>query len=61
MSMTVRRLIAELKKMPLDAKVVVADHDHDSEDAAEYNGPPSSVWLATPAMRKRGYGVVIHL
>ena len=60
MSMTVRRLIAALKKMPPDAKVAVADHDHDSE-AGQYNSSPFSVELATPAMRQRGFGVVIRL
>ena len=64
MSLTVRRLITALKKMPQDAKVVVADHDHDSEDAGQYNGSipgAYSISVASPAMRKRGFGVVIHL
>lgn len=63
MSMTVRDLIKALKKMPQDAKVVVADHDHDS-DSGQYNGSipsASSIDVATPQMLDRGYGVVIHL
>jgi hypothetical protein len=61
--MTVRRLITALKKMPQDAKVVIADHDHDSE-GGQYNGPipsPHSICVASREMKERGYGVVIHL
>lgn len=64
MSITVRRTDNSPKKMPQGAKVVVADHDHDSEDAGQYNGPipsPYSISVASPVMLKRGYGVVIHL
>jgi hypothetical protein len=49
--------------MPQNAKVVIADHDHDDE-SGQFNGPipgPSSIWLASPEVAKRGYGVVIHL
>lgn len=58
--MKVRQLIAALKKMPQDAKVVVCDHDQD-DDAGEYNGSPHAVWLASEAMREKGYEVVIRI
>ena len=63
MALIVRELIAALRKMPMDAKVVVADHDHDS-DGGQYNGSiptRNSVEVASPVMLERGYGVVIHL
>lgn len=63
MALTVRRLISALKKMPQDAKVVIADHDH-NDDIGEFNGPipgPSFIWRASRAIRQRGYDVVIHL
>ena len=58
--MTVRQLIAALRKMPANAKVVVCDHDQDDE-SGEYNGSPGCVTEASATMRERGYGVVIRL
>lgn len=56
--MTVRRLIAELKKMPPDAKVCFAAHDHDWS-AGEYDGVVSSVDRVPPKVRHHGCGVVL--
>lgn len=58
--MTVRQLIAALKKMPPNAEVAVCAHDQDDE-AGEFDGFAHSVIAASPAMRKRGAGVVIRL
>lgn len=60
-AITVRRLITQLKKMPQNATIVVADHDHDYEYDGEFNGPVRGAVRAPPAIRARGYGVVIHL
>ena len=60
MVMTVRKLIAELRKMPQTARVVVCAHDQDSE-SGEFDGSAKSVALAPPALKERGYGVVIHV
>lgn len=60
MSMTVRKLIAELRKMPQNATVVFAAHDQDSS-AGEYDGHVNGVDKATPqAKRHHGAGVVIR-
>lgn len=60
MAMTVRKLIAELKKMPATAKVAVCAHDQDPEQGL-FEGGANLVELAPPAMKERGYGVVITL
>lgn len=60
MSMTVRKLIAELRKMPATAKVCVCAHDQDPNDG-DYDGSVNGVEEAPPAMKDRGYGVVITL
>lgn len=60
MTMTVRRLITALKKMPPNALVAVAAHDQDDE-AGEYDGFVNGVHHASPAMREHGAGVVIRL
>lgn len=60
MSMTARQLINALRRMPPNGKVVVSDHDHDDE-SGQYNGSPRDVREATPAMKARGFDVVIHL
>lgn len=57
MSVTVRQLIAMLKKMPQDAVVGWQDHDH-SED--ELNARVRSVGEASDALKaSHGVGVVI--
>lgn len=56
--MTVRKMIALLKKMPQNAQVVVCDHDQDPE-RGEFSGVPNWVVEAPPAIKARGYGVVI--
>lgn len=56
--MTVRKLIAELKKMPLDA--VVGWQDHDQADD-ELNARVGSVWEAEEELRRsHGVGVVLR-
>lgn len=60
MSMTVRKLIAELRKMPATAKVCVCAHDQDPHDG-DYDGGVLSVIAAPQALKERGYGVVITL
>jgi hypothetical protein len=60
MSMTVRKLIALLKKMPPNGKVVVSDHDHDDQ-SGQFSGSPFTVREASDAMKARGYDVVIRL
>jgi hypothetical protein len=58
MSITVRRLITALKKLPPDAKVCWCDHDQDPE-SGELNGPVHHAEPAPPALRKLGYGAVL--
>lgn len=58
MGLTVRKLIAELKKMPPTAKVCWADHDHDYH-SGEFNGPVALVHSASEAIRERGFGVIL--
>jgi hypothetical protein len=60
MTLTVRKLISELRKMPQTAKVAVCAHDQDPEQG-EYDGGANRVELAPPAMKERGYGVIITL
>lgn len=56
--MTVRKLIAELKKLPPNARVCFAAHDQNPE-AGEFDGDVRSVDEAPPALQERGYGVVL--
>jgi hypothetical protein len=58
--MTVRKLIAELKKLPATAKVAVCAHDQDPA-VGEFDGAVWSVQDAPKALKERGYGVVIYL
>lgn len=58
--MRVAQLIARLRKMPSNAKVVVCAHDQNPE-AGEFDGIPSTVYEAPEALRARGYSVVIGL
>jgi len=60
MSMTVRKLIAELRKMPPTATVAVCAHDQDPHDG-DYDGGVRGVMAAPSAMKERGYGVIITL
>jgi len=58
--MTVRKLIAELRKMPSTALVAVSAHDQDPAQG-EHDGGVCAVEPAPQAMKDRGYGVVITL
>lgn len=58
MSMTVRRLITALKKMPPDAKIAICCHDQNPE-AGEFNGSPWKVERAPLMLKDRGLDVVI--
>ena len=58
MAITVQMLIAQLKKMPPRAKVCWCDHDHDY-DSGELNGPVRGVIEAPPAIKARGFGVIL--
>lgn len=58
MAMTVRQLIAELRKMPADAKVCFIAHDQDPE-RGEYDGAAHYVEEAPPALAERGFGAFI--
>jgi hypothetical protein len=58
--MTVRRLIAQLRKLPPNAKVAVCAHDQDPA-RGEFDGFVNSVSPAPDALRERGCGVVIQL
>jgi hypothetical protein len=60
MSMTVRKLIAELRKMPQTSKIVVCAHDHEPS-LGEYDGLICNIFEAPQAIKDRGYGVVITL
>jgi hypothetical protein len=60
MSMTVRALIAALKKLPPTAKIAVCAHDQSAEHG-EFDGFARYVELAPPALKDRGAGVVIQL
>lgn len=60
MAMTVRKLIAELKKMPATAQVAVCAHDQDPE-SGDFDGGVCRVDAAPKAMKERGYGVIIQL
>lgn len=60
MAMTVRRLITVLKKLPQNAQVCVCAHDQNPEQG-EFDGGVFSVDVAPPAIKERGYGVVIQL
>lgn len=60
MAMTVRKLIAELRKMPATATVAVCAHDQDP-GSGNFDGGVCSVDLAPKAMKDRGYGVIIQL
>jgi len=57
--LTVRQLIAKLKKMPPDALVVFCAHDQEPEQG-EYDGSVYAVDEAPPALRDRGYGVTLR-
>lgn len=58
MSLTVRQLIAQLKKMPPGAKVCVVAHDQNPE-AGEFDGAVRRVEEAPMAIRDRGYAVML--
>lgn len=58
--MTVRKLIAELRRMPQGAKVCVVAHDQNPE-VGEFDGPVQHVDEATDSLGKRGFGVMISL
>lgn len=58
MTMTVRRLINALKKMPPRAKVCFVAHDQNPDDG-EFDGAVSLVQEAPDAIKARGYEVVI--
>lgn len=60
MSMTVRKLIAELRKMPATAKVCVCAHDQDPA-SGNFDGGVNDVIAAPQVLKDRGYGVVITL
>ena len=55
---TVRRLIAQLKKLPPNAKVVFVDHDQDP-DSGEFNGAVTRAEVAPDSIKDRGYGVML--
>lgn len=60
MSLTVKQIIAALKKMPPNARVVFCAHDQHDE-IGEYDGFVSGVGEATPeAKRRHGAGVIIR-
>ena len=59
MSMTVKQMIAALRRMPPGARVVFCAHDQDA-DAGEYDGFVNEVTEASPAMMQHGAGVVIR-
>lgn len=59
MALTVRQLIAKLKKMPPGAKVCFAAHDQNPE-AGEFDGTVNSVEESPPALKERGYGVLLN-
>jgi hypothetical protein len=56
--LTVRRLIAALKKMPPSAKVCFAAHDQNWV-AGEYDGIVHSVDVVPTGARHHGCGVVL--
>lgn len=58
MAMTVRVLIAALKKMPPTAKICWVDHDH-NPDRGEFNGSVRKVEQTPKALKERGYGVML--
>lgn len=60
MAITVKQMIAKLKKMPQSAKVAVCNHDQDA-GRGEMDGTVSGIEEAPEALRERGYGVVINL
>jgi hypothetical protein len=60
MSITVRQLIAQLKKLPQSAKVAVIAHDQDAE-RGEFDGFVRSAGEAPAAIKERGCGVIINL
>jgi hypothetical protein len=60
MSMTVKQIIAALRKMPPGATVAFCAHDQDS-DVGEYDGIVRKVEEASPqAKRHHGAGVIIR-
>lgn len=58
-ALTVRQIIAKLKKMPPDATVAFAAHDQDS-DAGEYDGIVREVEESTQAayLRHRAWVII---
>lgn len=57
-SITVQRLIAELRKYPARAKVCFVSHDHDPA-SGEFDGEVQNVSTAPDALKQRGYGVYL--
>lgn len=59
MSLTVQQMINRLRAMPKGARVCFAAHDQDPHNG-EFDGQVNSVDEAPPALKARGYGVVIQ-
>lgn len=57
-SMSVQRLIAELRKYPPRSKVCFVAHDQ-SPDSGEFDGGVHYVSTAPVALKARGYGVYL--
>ncbi|MBS7671739.1 hypothetical protein [Croceicoccus gelatinilyticus] len=61
MPLTVKQLIAALRRMPPHSTIIVADHDQNSE-SGEYNGTVQSCMEASELLKERtGAEVVINL
>lgn len=58
MAMTVRQLIKKLEKFPSTAKIAWVAHDQDAE-VGEFDGTVQRVDAAPPALRARGFGVIL--
>lgn len=58
MTLTVQQLIAQLQKLPPRAKVCFAAHDQEPS-RGEFDGEVKRAEEAPPALKARGYGVVL--